>query len=107
MAKHCQSAAVGMSEHSLRQPCYQRRWRLARRLREIREETRPVGRVLVASLRALVSRAEKLCSDSTSAAESGVFSKGLLDRTVVVLAGAISALEVLEASMTELGELAL
>lgn len=101
---HYQDVVVPFRE---RQPSYQRRWRLAWRLREIREGTRPVGRALVVSLRALVWRAEKLRRDPSSGVQSGVFSGGLLDQAVVVLRGAVRALEALEASMTELGELAL
>lgn len=103
-SSHYEDVVVAFRE---RQPCYQRRWRLAQRLREIREETGPVGGGLLASLRALFLRAEKLVKVTPFAAQSGVFSGGLLDEAVTTLRGAISALGAFEASMMELGRLAL
>lgn len=85
-----------------RQPDYQRRWRLARRLREIREETPPLTSVLLTSLRALLCRAERLSKSPTKEAQTGVIAAELLDKAMVVVHGAIAALEQLEASVAQL-----
>lgn len=85
-----------------RQPDYQRRWRLAGRLREIREKTSPVGGLLLLSLRALLSRAEALSESTTGRAQTGVLAKELLDTAMAALGGAIGALEQLEASVATL-----
>lgn len=86
----------------VRQPDYQRRWRLAGRLREIREKTSSVGGVLLASLRALLGRAEALSESTSKRAQTGVLAKELLDTAVAALRGAIGALEQLEASVATL-----
>ena len=90
-----------------RQPSYQRRWRLACGLREIREEKRPAGTAFLSTVRGLVSRAEQLSRVARSEAQSGVFSGVLLDHAVTALRLMLGALEALEASMTKLGALVL
>lgn len=91
----------------VRQPSYQGRWRLACGLREIREETRPVGPAFLATVRGLFSRAAQLSRAAPSEAQSGVFSGVLLDQAVAALRLMLGALEALETSMTKLGALAL
>ena len=90
-----------------RHPEYQRRWRLSRRLREIREKSGAVGGVLLTSLRALLSRAEALSKSSPRDAQSGVLKGELLDKAVAVLGAAIAALEQLEASVAQLRSMGL
>ncbi len=66
VSAHYQDVVVAFRE---RQPDYQRRWRLARRVREIREKMRPLGGALRSRLRALL-RGE------TVEAEGGVMQMG-------------------------------
>jgi len=56
-ASHYQDVVVPFRQQ---QPDYQRRWRLGRKLREIRETMMPTGGVMLSSLRALLGRAEDL-----------------------------------------------
>ncbi len=90
-----------------RQPDYQRRWRLAQRLREIREETRPLGSVLLTSFQALLSRTKTLSESPTSEAQTGVLTAKLLSKATDVLRGAVAALEQLEVSVAELRSMGL
>jgi hypothetical protein len=82
-------------------PWYQRGWRLRRRFGEIREETRQVGRWLIASLRALLLRAEKLLPAVPAVAQSGLFSRDSLKKLGV----AVEALEDAERSLAKLATL--
>ena len=90
-----------------RQPDYQRRWRLAARLREIREESSPISRVLLTSLRALMGRAQRLAESPTRDGQTGVLAAKMLDKAMAALRFAIAALEQLEASVATLQALRL
>lgn len=89
------------------QPDYQRRWRLAGRLREIREKMKPTGGMLLASLRALLRRAETLSESATRGVQSGVLAGNLLEEAAAALRGVIAAFEQLEASMSALRSMGL
>lgn len=84
------------------QPDYQRRWRLGRRLGEIREKTRWVGGMLLTNLRALLGRTEALAASPTREAQTGVLAADLLDRARDALRTAVAAIEQFEASMAAL-----
>lgn len=88
-----------------RQPDYQRRWRLACRLREIREQSQPLGGALLSSLGALLERAVGLTTSGAGRLQSGVLAGELLGRAVAALRSTISALEQLEASVASLPSL--
>jgi hypothetical protein len=89
------------------QPSYQRRWRLGRRLREIREMTGRPGAALLKLLRGLLQRAEGLSKRAAEAAQTGVLAANLLEKATGAVRGAIAALEGLEASMATLGSMGL
>lgn len=84
------------------QPDYQRRWRLGRRLREIREKTSALGGGLMTSLRALLGRSEELRDSPTREMQTGVLAGDLLDKAKVLLSNAIAAIAQLEGSLGEL-----
>ena len=77
-----------------KQPDYQKRWRLKRPVREIREQFDSfLGGVLLTSIRALLGRAKALSSSPTKEAQSGVLAGDLLDKTVLALGDVVAALE--------------
>ena len=90
-----------------RQPDYQRRWRLACCLREIREKMRSLGGALWARLRGLLGRAEALSESSTQAAQTGVLAAGLLHEASAAVRGALASIEQLEASVATRGSTSL
>ncbi len=90
-----------------RQPDYQRRWRLACCLREIREKMRSLGGALWARLRGLLERAEALSASATKAAQTGVLAAGWLHEASAAVRGALAAIEQLEASVASLGSMSL
>lgn len=90
-----------------RQPDYQCRWRLACRLREIREKTSPLGGPLRARLRGLLGRAERLSESPTKAAQAGVLAAEWLDEASAAVRGAMAALEQFEASLATLQSIGL
>lgn len=90
-----------------RQPDYQCRWRLSRRLREIREKMRPLGGPLRGHLRVLLGRAEGLSESPTKAAQTGVLAAGFLDELKAAVRAAMAALEQLEASLATLQSIGL
>jgi hypothetical protein len=103
-ASHYQDVVVPFRQE---QPDYQSRWRWWRRLREIREQTGPLGGTLLAGLRALVFRADQLARRAVGVAQTGVLAEETLERAVKAVRSTISALEQLQASTAELRELGL
>lgn len=89
------------------QPDYQRRWRWARRLREIREQSSLLTGTALVGLRALTSRAEELGRRVLGSVQTGVLAGEKLARAVTLVHTTISALEQLEQSATEFAELGL
>jgi len=76
------------------QPDYQRRWRLGRRLREIREkfDSLVIG-ALLTSIRGLIGRAEALASRPARGPQTGVLAGNLLDKTAQALRDVVAGLE--------------
>lgn len=91
----------------LGQPDYQWRWRWGQKLREIREQMGQLGVALLAPLRSLISRAQKLASRAIGIVQTGVLAGESLNRAVQAVRSMITALEQLEASTAELGALGL
>jgi hypothetical protein len=87
-----------------RRPWYQRSWRLTRQLGEIREELRPLGGGLVASVRRVVSRAKALLEAAPEDAQVGMFSRDFVKASLKPLGAVVEALEVLEASVARLAQ---
>jgi hypothetical protein len=85
-----------------RDPDYQRRWRLVRCLREIREKMGPLAGPLRARLRGLLDRTERLSENATKAAQTGVLAAQWLDEASTAVRGAIAAFKQLEASVATL-----
>jgi hypothetical protein len=98
-SSHYEDVVVPFRE---RQPDYQRRWRLGRGLREIREKTGSLGSALLVSLRALLGRAEALSRSPDKEAQTGVLAGKTLDKAKKALRGAVAAIAQLEESLTEL-----
>jgi len=103
-ASHYQDVVVPFRQQ---QPDYQRRWRLGRKLREIREAILPTGGVLLSSLQALLGRAEELSKSAARNTQTGVLAGKMLDRARVALRGVVAAIEQLEASASALQSLGL
>lgn len=103
-ASHYQDVVVPFRQQ---QPDYQRRWRLGRKLREIRETMMPTGGVMLSSLRALLGRAEDLSKSAARNTQTGVLAGEMLNRARVALRGLVAALEQLEANVSELQSLGL
>ena len=103
-ASHYQDVVVPFRRE---QPDYQSRWRWWQRLREIREQTGLLGGALLASLRALVARAEQLARRAAGIVQTGVLAGQMLERAVRAVRCTVTALEQLEASTAELRELGL
>jgi hypothetical protein len=85
-----------------RQPDYQRRWRLLRCLREIREKMGPLAGPLRARLRGLLGRTEKLSESPTTVAQPCAVTAQWLAETSTAVRAAIAAIEQLEASVVAL-----
>lgn len=86
-----------------KQPDYQKRWRLKRRLREIREKfDNLVGGILLTSIRALERRVEALSSSPTKEAQTGVLAGELLDKAAAALRVAVAVIEQLDPSLATL-----
>jgi hypothetical protein len=85
-----------------RQPDYQRRWRLGRRIDEIREKMQPFGIALSAGFRWLLKRADRLAEEPKRATQTGVLAGKKLDEARAVLSHIINAIEQLEAHMATL-----
>jgi hypothetical protein len=101
-ASHYQDVIVPFR---LRQPDYQRRWRLGCELREIREESRNGGGKLMRRVRAWLTRAERLSSSAGRALQTGVLAGELLERAKEALRGVARAIEQLEANLSTLRSL--
>ena len=89
------------------QPDYQSRWRWWRRLREIREQTGLLGRAVLSSLQALMSRAGQLAGRALGIVQTGVLAGEMLERAVTAIGSMIAAVEQLQASTAELRKLGL
>lgn len=103
-ASHYQDVVVPFRQQ---QPDYQKRWRLGRKLREIRETMVPTDGVILSSLRALLGRAEVLSKSAAGNTQTGVLAGEMLERARVALRGAVAALEQLEANVSALQSLGL
>lgn len=113
-AWHANNGEVGKSHYEdvvapfrRAQPDYQRRWRLGRRLREIREATGSVGGVLLTALGALLGRAEVLSTSPARQAQTGVLAGNWLGDAIAAMRGAIAAMEQLVAYVAKLRALRL
>jgi len=88
------------------QPSYQRRWRLARRLREIRETMAEVFAVVVAQLGALLERGRSLSVAATRERQTGVMAGQSLHEALAVagaLSGAVEQVAALDAQLGAVG----
>lgn len=110
-AWHRANGEVGRSHYAdvvvpfrKRQPSYQRRWRLSRRLGEIREEMSSLGGGLLASLRALLRRADRLSTSARDEAQTGVLAEEIMGKVRVALRRAVAAMVELDESLLELRE---
>ena len=89
------------------QPNYQRRWRLSRRLREIREQMGEPKNAVLNGLRGLATRAEMLIPRAKDGAQTGVLAGVLLDRALAAVRLMIAAMEQVMTSTAELRALGL
>jgi hypothetical protein len=85
-----------------RQPSYQRRWRLARKLREIRELIAELLDVLGAQLSAVVARGRALSEVVATEPQSGVFAGRALHEALVAANALTAALGPVGLGATEL-----
>lgn len=88
------------------QPSYQRRWRLARRLREIRETIAKLVGVVEAQLSALVERGRSLSSASAVERQTGVMAGQSLHDAVaaaIALSGALAQIALLDGQLGAVG----
>lgn len=90
-----------------RHPDYQRRWRLAHGLREIREKMHPLAAPLRDRLQGLLGRAEALMASTTKVSQPGVLAAEWLDEASTAARAALAAIEQLEASVKTLGSMGL
>jgi len=103
-ASHYQDVVVPFRQQ---QPDYQQRWRWSQRLGEIREKSGVLSGVLLAGLRTLLLRAEKLARRAEATVQTGVLAGAMLSRAVSAVRSTIAAIEQLEASTSELRALGL
>lgn len=75
-----------------RQPTYQRRWRLGRRLAEIREQLCRLPEVAMAQLKAAAERARVLVNEGEEATQSGVITRDSVPMIVAAVDEVTSAL---------------
>lgn len=101
-ASHYQDVVVPFRQS---QPDYQRRWRLGRQLREIREESEGGSGKLMRRVRAWLTRAERLSARASRTLQTGVLAGGLLERAKQALRGVAAAIEQLEANLSTLRSL--
>lgn len=90
-----------------RQPSYQRRWRLARKLREIRETIAELLEVLGAQLGAVVARGRALSDVVTTEQQSGVFAGQSLQEALVAATAITAALGPVGRGAAQLGAMGL
>ena len=88
-----------------RQPSYQRRWRLGRSLREIREQTAELVGSIGARLRALIVRGHALSNVATETQQTGVIAGQSLSDTLAMAAAIAAALEDVTGPLAQLGAL--
>jgi len=74
------------------QPDYQRRWRLSRKLRKIRDEIAAFEAQLTRALKVLLRGAQKLTGSSSRAVQSGVLAGDLLENATVAICDSMAAL---------------
>jgi hypothetical protein len=108
-AWHAANADVGRSHYQdvvvpfrERQPSYQRRWRLGRRLGEIREEMSALGSGLLASLQGLLGRADALSKSADEETQTGVLTGEVMDKARAALRRVVAAILELDDSLTQL-----
>lgn len=75
------------------QPTYQRRWRLERRLCEIREEFKRGVGSMDSQLHAVLKRAKRLALEAIEPVQSGVITEKTLRSVMSVMQEALTALE--------------
>lgn len=90
-----------------RQPSYQRRWRLARKLREIRETIAELLEVLGAQLGAVVARGRALSDVLATEQQSGVFAGQSLQEALVAATAITAALGPVGRGAAQLGAMGL
>ena len=88
----------------LKQPSYQRRWRLRKRLREIREKMHVRAGVVGSAITGVLEQLKALVQQRAAEAQTGVFSGKSVDEAVAAVQGVAAALEQLDASMARLAE---
>ncbi len=87
------------------QPSYQRRWRLARSLREIREQILVLTGIIGARLRGLVARGRTLSGTATEERQTGVITSKSLEDTLATAAVITESLEQVVTCTTQLAAL--
>ncbi len=75
------------------QPSYQRRWRLGRRLAEIREQSKQSVAAIGLQLQAALERATSLWLEATETAQSGVITSKSLPAAMLAITTVMAALE--------------
>ena len=75
------------------QPSYQRRWRLGRRLAEIREQSKQSVAAIGLQLQAALERAASLSLETVETAQSGVITSESLPAAVSAITTVMAALE--------------
>ena len=91
----------------LGQPSYQRRWRLAQSLREIREQILLLTCLIGARLRGVVARGQALLSMAHEGKQTGVITQQSLPQTLSVASALSAAIEQVAAFTTQLTALGL
>jgi len=84
------------------QPSYQRRWRLGRRLAEIREQSKHSIDAIGSQLQAVLERATALSSEANESTQSGVITKESLPTVMSAVATVMAALKQLAACSSRL-----
>lgn len=87
------------------QPSYQRRWRLAQSLREIREQILVLTGIIGARLRGLVARGRTLSGTATEERQTGVITSKSLEDTLATAAVLTESLEQVVTCTTQLAAL--
>lgn len=88
-----------------RRPWYQRAWRFACRVSEIREKMRGLGGGLVGAARSLLNQAKSLFLAVPEGVATGGISGVFVSDAAAALTAAVDALEVVERSMAKLATL--
>jgi len=88
------------------QPSYQRRWRLARRLREIRETIAQMVATVGAQVEALIECGRSLSGASTTERQTGVMAGQSLPEAMaaaIAVSGALEQVALLDAQLGAVG----